>query len=46
MRFYFPRQGTVQPGDKEIVFRFEIQATVVEAKFNIKDMMFKGKVAL
>jgi len=46
IRFYFPRQGTVQPGDKELTFRFEIQDTVVEAKFNLKDMMFKGKTAL
>lgn len=46
MRFYFPRQETVQPGDKELTFRFEIQETVVEAKFNLKDMVFKGKIAL
>jgi hypothetical protein len=46
IRFYFPRQGTVQPGDKEIMFRFEIQDTVVEAKFSLKDMIFKGKAAL
>src|SRR5579863_5952254 len=46
IRFYFPRQGTVQPGDKEIIFRFEIQDTVVEAKFTLKDMVFKGKPAL
>jgi hypothetical protein len=46
VRFYFPRQGTVQPGDKELTFRFEIQDTVVEAKFSVKDMVFKGKAAL
>jgi len=46
IRFYFPRQGTVQPEDKEIKFRFEIQDTVVEAKFSLKDMVFQGKAAL
>jgi hypothetical protein len=46
IRFYFPRQGTVQPGDKEMIFRFEIQQTVVEAKFSLKDMVFRGKPAL
>jgi hypothetical protein len=46
IRFYFPRQGTVQPGDKEMMFRFEIQDYVVEAKFTLKDMVFKGKPAL
>jgi hypothetical protein len=46
IRFYFPRQGTFQPGDKEMIFRFEIQDTVVETKFNLKDMVFKGKAAL
>jgi len=46
IRFYFPRQGTAQPGDREIIFRFEIQETVVEAKFSLKDMVFKGKAAL
>ncbi len=46
IRFYFPRQGTVQPRDKEMMFRFEIQETVVEAKFSLKDMVFKGKAAL
>jgi hypothetical protein len=35
-RFYFPRQGTVRPGDKELMFRFEIHETVVEAKFNLR----------
>jgi hypothetical protein len=45
MRFYFPR-GAVQPEDKELTFRFEIQNTVVEAKFKIKDMQFKGRAAL
>jgi hypothetical protein len=46
IRFYFPRQGTVQPGDKETIFRFEIQDTVVETKFILKDMVFQGKPAL
>ncbi len=46
IRFYFPRQGIVQPGDKEMTFRFEVQDTVVEAKFTLKDMVFKGKPAL
>jgi hypothetical protein len=46
IRFYFPRQGTVQPGDREMIFRFEIQDSVVEAKFTLRDMVFKGKPAL
>ena len=46
IRFYFPRQGTVQPGDKEMIFHFEIQDTVVDAKFTLKDMVFKGKASL
>jgi hypothetical protein len=46
IRFYFPRQGTVRPGDKESMFRFEIQETLVEAIFILKDMVLKGKAAL
>jgi hypothetical protein len=46
IRFYFPRQGTVRPGDKESIFRFEFQETIVEAKFTLKDVVLKGKAAL
>jgi len=45
MRFYFP-SGSAEPQDKQLIFRFEIQDTIVEAKFNPKDMQFKGKVAM
>lgn len=46
VRFYFPRQGTIRPGDKELIFRFEIQDTLVEAKFNVKEMSYQGHIAL
>ena len=45
VRFYFPRQASIQPNDKEMSFRLEIQDAVVEVKFNVKDMKFGGKVA-
>jgi hypothetical protein len=46
VRFFFPRQATVQPGDKEIIFRFEMLDTIVEAKFNLKEMLYHGQLAL
>jgi len=36
----------LRPGDKELMFRFEIHETVVEAKFTLKDVVLKGKAAL
>ena len=46
VRFFFPRQQTIQAGDKEVIFRFEILDTVVEAKFSLKEMAYRGQPAL
>lgn len=45
VRFFFPRQQTIQPGDKEIIFRFEMLDTLAEAKFSLKDMVYRGQPA-
>lgn len=46
MRFFFPRQQTIQAGDKEVIFRFEMLDTLVEAKFSLKEMVYRGQSAL
>jgi hypothetical protein len=46
VRFFFPRQQTIQAGDKEVIFRFEMLDTLVEAKFSLKDMAYHGQPAL
>jgi len=46
VRFFFPRQQTIQPGDKEVIFRFEMLDSLVEAKFNLKEMVYHGQPAL
>jgi hypothetical protein len=45
VRFLFPRQQAIQAGDKEAIFRFEMSDSLVEAKFNLKDMVFQGQPA-
>ena len=44
-RFFFPRQQTIQAGSKDLVFRFEMLDTLVEAKFSLKDMAYRGQPA-
>lgn len=46
VRFFFPRQQTIQPGDKQVIFRFEMLDSLVEAKFNLKEMVYHGEPAL
>jgi hypothetical protein len=46
VRFVFPRTQSIGIGDKECIFRFEISDTTVEAKFNLKEMVYGGKSAL
>lgn len=46
VRFFFPRQQSVQAGDKEIVFRFEMLDTLAEAKFSPKEMVYRGQPSL
>jgi hypothetical protein len=46
VRFFFPRQQTIQPGDKEFIFRFEMLDSLAEAKFNLKEMVYHGQPAL
>lgn len=45
VRFYFPRSA-IRSGDKDVTFRFEMSDTMVEAKFNLKEMLYKGQLAL
>jgi hypothetical protein len=44
VRFYFPRRA-IQPGDKDVTFRYEILDSVVEAKFTLKEMLYQGQLA-
>jgi hypothetical protein len=46
VRFFFPRQQTIQAGEKEVLFRFEMLETSVEAKFSLKEMVYRGQPAL
>lgn len=46
VRFLFPRQQAIQAGDKEVIFRFEMSDSLVEAKFNLREMVFHGQPAL
>ena len=45
IRFFFSRQ-TIQAGDKAVIFRFQMDTTMVEAKFDLKDMVYRGQLAL
>jgi len=45
VRFYFPR-GAIHQADKDVTFRFEMSGTVVEAKFNLREMIYQGGLAL
>jgi hypothetical protein len=45
VHFFFPRSA-IRSGDKDVTFRFEMSDTVVEAKFNLKEMFYKGQLAL
>lgn len=46
VRFFFPRQQSLQAGDKEVVFRFEMLDSFVEVKFSLKEMVYRGRPAL
>jgi hypothetical protein len=46
VRFFFPRQQTIQPGDKEVIFRFEMLDTLAEAKFSLREMVYRGQPSL
>jgi hypothetical protein len=45
VRFFFPRQQAIQAGGKEVIFRFEMLDTLVEAKFSLKEMVYRGQPA-
>ncbi len=45
--FYFPRTAQpILPADKEVVFRTKLGPMEVRARFQLKDMMYQGKLAL
>jgi len=46
IRFFFSRQEAIQTGDRELVFRFQMGTDVVEAKFDLKEMVYRGGPAL
>jgi hypothetical protein len=46
VRFFFPRRQTIKAGNKDLIFRFEMLDTLVEAKFSLKDMAYRGQPAL
>ncbi|MGH9774742.1 MAG: hypothetical protein ACRD50_07320 [Candidatus Acidiferrales bacterium] len=46
VRFFFPRNKSIQPEDKEVTFWFQIDTTLVQTKFNLQEMVYQGKPAL
>ncbi|MEO7143481.1 MAG: hypothetical protein ABI165_08255 [Bryobacteraceae bacterium] len=46
IHFLFPRETPITAGDKEVTFTTQLGRMKVEKKFNVKDMMFRGKLAL
>jgi hypothetical protein len=46
IRFFFSHQDVIQAaGNGEVVFRFLMGSTLVEAKFDLKEMAYRGIVA-
>jgi hypothetical protein len=44
--FLFPRTANILAGDKEADFETSMGPRVIKAKFNLKDMLYKGKLEL
>ena len=46
LRFYFPKTYAISMDDKEVSFETRMGPMKVEKKFRLKDMTYKGKLAL
>jgi hypothetical protein len=46
MAFLFPRSEAIDLDDKEVTFETAIGPMEVKSKFNLKDMVYKGKLSL
>ena len=45
--FLFPKEGqAIEAGDKEVTFHSKLGAMDVKAKFQLKEMMYEGKLEL
>jgi hypothetical protein len=44
--FYFPRTDSILPDDKQVTFVTKIGPYEAKAKFSIRDMLYRGKLAL
>ncbi len=44
--FYFSRKTEISMDDKEVEFSTKVGATEIKAKFTLKDMRYRGKLAL
>ncbi|MGH9664856.1 MAG: hypothetical protein ACRD9L_10575 [Bryobacteraceae bacterium] len=46
IEFFFPREAEIDRDDKEVTFETQLGRIKLEKKFNLKDMVFQGKLAL
>lgn len=46
IQFFFPREAPIEKDDKEVTFSTQLRRMKVERKFNLKEMMFQGNLAL
>jgi hypothetical protein len=44
--FLFPRTANIGTGDKEVSFETSLGPRTLRAKFNLKDMLYRGKLEL
>lgn len=45
-RFYFTRRDPITPANKEVTFTTKLGPLEIKAKFNLKDMLYHGKLDL
>ena len=45
-RFFFPRTNPISLDDKEVTFESHLGPVKIEQKFHVKDMLYRGKLAL
>jgi hypothetical protein len=45
IRFFFPRRPVLS-GDHQLIFRFQMDTSLVEAQFDLRDLIYKGEPAL
>ena len=45
-RFYFTRRDPIKPANKEVTFTTVLGPLAIKAKFNLKEMLYRGKLDL